>query len=519
MRKISQVLRRFLRWAYHQGSVLPVVADAAIWIVGLALGAALQTVFDTGGSLLALTLTAVSAAALHTLLGYGTGLYRQRWRVSSFDEVVGLSAVWGVTAVFVITGTYVARQLCSQLATSAVITGAMSTLCLLGLERGLWRRFWELNQRPSPDSSRRTIVFGAGDGGAQIIRAMLLDPDSEYFPLALLDDDRSKQNRELEGVRVRGTRENMGSVAERVRAEVLLIAIPSANASLIKELSQLAMDADLAVRVLPSTSELVGQMALSDVRAPTVDDLLGRDPVEIDVAAVADYLRGKRVLISGAGGSIGSELARQVQSFGPEELFLLDRDESALHGLQLLMEGRALLESKNLLVADIRDRDRIFEVFADVRPEVVFHAAALKHLTLLENNPSEGLKTNVWGTKNLIDAACVNGTTRFVNISTDKAADPTSVLGATKLAAERLTAKAAIEHQRNFLSVRFGNVLGSRGSVLPTFLEQIRQGRSVTVTDPEVTRFFMTVSEAVRLVIQAGAIGKPSEVLLSLIHI
>jgi dTDP-glucose 4,6-dehydratase len=225
-------------------------------------------------------------------------------------------------------------------------------------------------------------------------------------------------------------------------------------------------------------------------------------------------LTGRRVLITGAGGSIGSELSRQVARFAPAELYLLDRDESALHGLQLSMEGRALLDTDRLIVADIRDRDRVFEVFESCRPDVVFHAAALKHLTLLENHPLEGVKTNVIGTHNLLAAAQAVGVSRFVNVSTDKAANPTSVLGATKLAAERLTAGVAKNSRGTYVSVRFGNVLGSRGSVLPTFLKQIEDGQPLTVTHEEATRFFMTIPEASRLVIQAAAIGNPGEVMI-----
>ena len=292
------------------------------------------------------------------------------------------------------------------------------------------------------------------------------------------------------------------------------MAVTKADAELISTLSSLAMSLGLDLRVLPPASELVGRMTLADIRPPTVDDLLGRDPVEIDLESVADYVQGRRVLVTGAGGSIGSELSKQIHGFEPSDLWLLDRDENALHRVQLELEGRALLDSEMLLVADIRDRERMFEIFDRYRPDVVFHAAALKHLTLLENHPAEGVKTNAFGTKNLLDAAMKVNVERFVNVSTDKAADPTSVLGASKLAAEKLTALAAAETGRPYVSVRFGNVLGSQGSVLPTFLRQLEKGEPLTVTHPDVTRFFMTIPEAVRLVVQAGAIGEPGEVMV-----
>ena len=428
---------------------------------------------------------------------------------------MALSGVWAIVAIILILGNYAARQTgTTELPTSAVSIGTITALVMFGAVRALWRRYWEKNRRPEADNCERTIVFGAGEGGVQMVHAMLLDPDSIYFPVALLDDDPRKQNREIHGVRVKGTREDVLQVAKDNNADTLLVAVPTADSSLIKDLAERAREADLEIRVLPSSTDLVGKMSLADVRPPTVDDLLGRDPVEIDLESVVDYIRGKRVLITGAGGSIGSELSRQVKGFGPSELYLLDRDESALHGVQLSMEGRALLDTDMLVVANIRDRDRMFELFEKYRPEVVFHTAALKHLTLLENHPEEGMKTNTVGTKNLLDAAASVGVERFVNISTDKAADPTSVLGATKLAAERLTAQMAEQTGLPYVSVRFGNVLGSRGSVLPTFMGQIEQGKPITVTHPDVTRYFMTIPEAVRLVVQAGAIGDPGEVMI-----
>jgi FlaA1/EpsC-like NDP-sugar epimerase len=297
--------------------------------------------------------------------------------------------------------------------------------------------------------------------------------------------------------------------ARRLEVGVLVIAVPSAPVELLRELSDLALEAGLHVRVLPPLAELFGStVGISDIRPLTEADLLGRHEIDTDIDAIAGYLTGRRVLVTGAGGSIGSELSRQIARFAPDQLVLLDRDESALHTVQLMLEGRALLDSRNLVVADIRDLDRMHEVFNEHRPEVVFHAAALKHLPLLEMHPSEAVKTNVYGSWSLLDLAAERGVDRFINISTDKAADPTSVLGYTKRLAEMLTADVASRTPGTFLSVRFGNVLGSRGSVLTAFQSQIAAGGPVTVTDPEVTRYFMTVEEAVQLVIQAGAVGR-----------
>jgi len=307
----------------------------------------------------------------------------------------------------------------------------------------------------------------------------------------------------------------MARSAQDHRADALLIAIPSASAGLVTELSELAGAAGLPVKVLPPVSELFeGSVGVTDIRDVTAADLLGRREIDTDLDAIAGYVTGRRVLVTGAGGSIGSELCRQLYRFAPAELIMLDRDESALHAVQLSIEGRALLESPDLVLVDIRDQVALGELLAERRPHVVFHAAALKHLSLLERHPAEAVKTNVWGTLDLLEAASACGVERFVNISTDKAADPSSVLGYSKRIAERLTAHVALRERRAFLSVRFGNVLGSRGSVLTTFQAQIENGGPVTVTHPDVTRFFMTVEEAVQLVIQAGAIGRPGDVLV-----
>ena len=515
MNGLAALLKPVLDWAYTRPHLFPRVIDVVVWPVALVIGAILKLVFSVGSTGSELIVLCLVAVALQMVLGWSIGLYRHRWRISSFDEVMALSTVWAIVTIVLVIGNYAARRTgTTELPTSGVGIGAITALVIFGGVRALWRRYWERNRRPSDENCQRTIVFGAGEGGAQMVHAMLLDPDSVYLPVALLDDDPRKQNRELHGVQVEGTREDVITVANEFKAETLLVAVPTADAALIKDLAARAREADIEIRVLPSSTDLVEKMSLSDVRPPTVEDLLGRDPVEIDLESVVDYIRGKRVLITGAGGSIGSELSRQVKGFGPSELYLLDRDESALHGVQLSMEGRALLDTDMLVVANIRDRERMFELFDRYKPEVVFHTAALKHLTLLENHPEEGMKTNTIGTKNLLDAAKASGVERFVNISTDKAADPTSVLGATKLAAERLTAKMAEDTGLPYVSVRFGNVLGSRGSVLPTFLGQIEQGKPITVTHPDVTRYFMTIPEAVRLVVQAGAIGDPGEVMI-----
>jgi FlaA1/EpsC-like NDP-sugar epimerase len=451
------------------------------------------------------------AILLQLAAGSAGGLYLARWRFGSFEEVAALAR----STLLVTVGALVANRVVfdTLIPTSATLGGGLFALVIMGGARYLWRLSMERRLRPRADAEP-VVVFGAGEGGEQVVTAMMRNPVSPYVPVALLDDAPSKQHLRLKGVPVVGTRADLGTMAEQ-GVKTLVVAIPSATASLLREISELAEAASMTVRVLPPVSELFGApIGVSDIRPLTEADLLGRHEVDTDVDAIAGYLTGRRVMVTGAGGSIGSELCRQIYRFAPAELVMVERDESALHAVQLSIEGRALLDSRNLVVCDIRDELRVREVFKEHRPHVVFHAAALKHLPLLQMFPAEAVKTNVWATQTLLDVAAEFGVERFVNISTDKAADPISVLGFTKRLAERLTADAAARTGRPYLSVRFGNVLGSRGSVLTAFRTQIAAGGPVTVTDRAVSRFFMTVEEAVQLVIQAGAIGRAGEVLV-----
>ena len=348
-----------------------------------------------------------------------------------------------------------------------------------------------------------------------LITRLLDEPGAAYRPVALLDDDPDKRRLRLHGIPVRGNRTKMAEVAAATGATVLVIAIARSSGTAIRDLTARAELCGLTPKVVPTVTELIsGGARIEGVRDPRISDLLGRRPIRTDVAAIAGHFAGKRILVTGAGGSIGSELCRQLHQFGPAELLMLDRDESALHEVQLTLHGRALLDSDETLLADIRDPRRVREVFERFRPQIVFHAAALKHLPLLERYPAEAVQSNVLGTQTVLEAAAACGVESFVNISTDKAAGPVSVLGYSKRIAERLTAHMAGQSDGSYLSVRFGNVLGSRGSVLGALSAQVKAGGPLTVTHPDVTRYFMTVDEAVQLVLQAAVIGGTGEVLI-----
>lgn len=501
---------------YYRGPV-QFSLDAAAWLAAIYAATWLRFEFDLAlwdhGNLW--TAFALVAAA-QLAIGSYAGLYHRRWRFGSFEEV---SVVAG-TAV-VITGLLSVANVVlfdpRLLPVSVAVGSGLAAMLGMATVRYGWRLAIGRRLRPDANKAKRVLVFGAGETGEMLVTSMLRNPASLLYPAALLDDDPNKMRMRLRNVEVVGGRETIGEAAERFRASQIIIAAPSAGAELVRDVSKRAIDAGLEVSVLPAMDEILagdGKVGVTDLRPIEITDLLGRDPVETDLEQISGYVTGRRVLVTGAGGSIGSELCRQLHLLSPAALVMLDRDEGGLHKVQLQIEGRALLDDRNLVVADIRDRERMEVVFAEHRPEVVFHAAALKHLPLLEMHPDEGVKTNIWGTQNLLEVAASSGVGRFVNVSTDKAAEPCSVLGYTKRIAERLTAEMADRTEGTYLSVRFGNVLGSRGSVLETFQGQIDAGGPVTVVDPDVTRYFMTVEEAVQLVIQAGAVGRDGEALV-----
>jgi FlaA1/EpsC-like NDP-sugar epimerase len=367
---------------------------------------------------------------------------------------------------------------------------------------------WMRKAEPKP-TGLPTIVLGAGNAGRAVVRALQAAPAYGLSPIGYLDDD--VKIKRVNGLPALGRLGDLDRVAQATAAKVALVAIPSLPAVRIAELMEQAQSVGLLVRHLPSFLAAVERdLRLSDLRGMEVAQLLGRDEVHVSSARPRSLLRNRRVLVTGAGGSIGSELCRQIRRFEPAALYMLDHDESNLHALHLQVTGSGLLDSNEVIIADIRDRPRLEQVFKETMPDIVFHAAAHKHLPLLERHPCEGVKSNVQGTQHLVDLAVEYGTSRFVLISTDKAADPTSVLGATKRLAE-LVVQSAAGAATCMASVRFGNVLGSRGSLLSVLADQVSRDQVITVTHPDVTRFFMTVEEAVGLVLEAVTMAEYAE--------
>jgi FlaA1/EpsC-like NDP-sugar epimerase len=491
--------------------------DAIVWVSGLCYAAWVTTDLprnDVGTLRLAGVVLAIGL--LSVTCGLLAGLYRGRHQRGSLDEAFGVAIAGGLMLVplVLLSGPLVRGQRDMM---QTVAGGALIALPTIAVARyALYAaRQRHGNRTTETGTGVKVIVFGAGAAGTALIARLLDEPGAAYRPVALLDDDPDKRRLRVHGIPVRGGRTRMAEVAAATGATVLVIAIAKASGTVIRDLTARAELCGLIPKVVPTTTELIsGGARIEGVRDPRISDLLGRRPVRTDVSAIAGRFAGKRILVTGAGGSIGSELCRQLHQFAPAELLMLDRDESALHEVQLTLHGRALLDSDETLLADIRDPRRVREVFERFRPQIVFHAAALKHLPLLERYPAEALQSNVLGTQTVLEAAAACGVESFVNISTDKAADPVSVLGYSKRIAERLTAHMAGQADGSYLSVRFGNVLGSRGSVLGALSAQVKAGGPLTVTHPDVTRYFMTVDEAVQLVLQAAVIGGSGEVLI-----
>jgi FlaA1/EpsC-like NDP-sugar epimerase len=453
------------------------------------------------------------ATVMHVLLAWALRLHQGRSKLGSFEELFVLASI--VLAAGVIATAINVMAPDPLVPRTVPVVATCFAIVLAAWPRGLWRI---LVSNPKPNRygivSTPVILAGAGEGGMQLVDSMQRDPKRQWLPVGFVDDDRRKRHFRHRGIKVLGDIDSLGKIARTSDATTVVVSIPSADSDLMNRINDLAREAELDVKVLPPVSDLLSGVHVTEVRDLEPVDLLGRRQIETDIESIAGYLADKRVLVTGAGGSIGSELCRQIARFGPAELMMLDRDESALHALSLSLYGRADLESRSLILANIRESDRVLEVMRACRPDVVFHAAALKHVSLLEHHPAEAVKTNVMGTLNVLEASAAVGVEMFVNISTDKAADPVNVLGYTKRIAEGLTAAFAAQPTGTYISVRFGNVLGTRGSVLKTFESQLTSGGPLTVTDPEVTRYFMTINEAVQLVIQAAAIGRDGEALV-----
>jgi dTDP-glucose 4,6-dehydratase len=486
--------------------------DFFSWTLSIPIATLLRYDIEVGNNLLLVALKfGIYLGIIQITISFTLQAIRGRFVIGSFDEIFSLS--FGAGIVVLIGFLSLTLDKPPILPRSVPFIAGSFALGVMLAGRFLLRSYrqrFKFNK-----NGELVLIYGAGESGDQIVRQMLYTKESLYIPVGFLDDDQSKRNLRIHGVRVLGTLTDLEKFVTKFNASTLVVAISGIYAADLLKIDRRCSALNVKLRVIPTTTEIIGKgVKLGDISDVTNDDLLGRRPIKTDETSIKSFLKGKRVLITGAGGSIGSELTRQVYRYEPSIVGILDRDESAIHEVQLSIDGQGLLINENLILADIRDKDRLVEIFDTFKPEIVFHAAALKHLPLLERYPEEAHKTNVVGTQNILAAAAMFEVNTFINISTDKAADPTSVLGRTKLETERLTAQVKTSGSQRYVSVRFGNVLGSRGSVTTAFRYQIEKGGPVTVTDPEVTRYFMTIPEAVHLVLQAAVIGEHGETLI-----
>ena len=443
-------------------------------------------------------------------------LYDFSWSYVSTQELFSLIRGTVLSFFLIILTLFVFReyQFFSGFPRSIVFISYFFIFVFCGGIRFAKRFYVQLLKAPGGSVKARTLIVGAGDAGEQIARSIISSPNSPYLAVGYVDDNPDRQNNLIHGIRVIGPIKKIPEIVSRYAVTEMIIALPSARAKSIKEAVEAGRLAGVKkIKVVPSLFEMInGGVSISQVREVDVEDLLERDPVTLDTESIAKFVKGKTVLITGAAGSIGSELCRQIARFNPKRLLMLDQDETGIFNISEELKKRFKNLNINPIVCDICDHNKINRVFDEFCPGVVFHAAAYKHVPLMESFPDEAVKNNIFGTKTVAEAALDHHAEKFVMISTDKAVNPSSAMGATKRVCEMVCQNLNRKSSTKFISVRFGNVLNSRGSVIPIFREQIKRGGPVEVTDPEMKRYFMLTSEACLLVMEAGAMGQGGEV-------
>ncbi|EJQ00880.1 MULTISPECIES: polysaccharide biosynthesis protein [Bacillus cereus group] len=437
-------------------------------------------------------------------------LYNKAWEYASIGE---LKQIFKAITLSILVTAIVQQIINHDIYVRILAIAWMLHLLLIGGSRFVWRMFRDTYITKAVDK-KRTLIIGAGSAGTMVVRQLQHNKEADLYPIAFVDDDRNKQKLEIYNVPVVGTTNHIQEIVEDNDIEHIIIAIPSLNRKQINEIFEKCRKTKAKTQIVPMLEDLLdGKVSVNEVRDVQVEDLLGREPIQLDDAGIGEKITGKTILVTGAGGSIGSEICRQVMKYKPGKIVLLGHGENSIYNIE--MEMRVTYKDTVEItteIADVQDRNKIFEIIDKHRPYIVYHAAAHKHVPLMERNPEEAVKNNIFGTKNVAEAADTFKVNTFVMVSTDKAVNPTNVMGATKRFAEMLVQHlAAVSVNTRFVAVRFGNVLGSRGSVIPLFKKQIQKGGPVTVTHPDMIRYFMTIPEASRLVIQAGTLAKGGE--------
>lgn len=462
----------------------------------------------------ALTVTALLSLAAYYVFSYFLNLYWRDWEYASVYEVITVvKCVSAAVIVSTVAGIVWFKTLVTW---QFVVVLWLLLVCAVGGVRLSMRIFREyFVDSVVMENAKPTLIVGAGAAGTLLVRQMLMHPKMRMMPVAFVDDDPEKQRKDIYGVRILGTTKDIEKIVQHMGITKVVIAMPSLPNKKLNEVYDIARKTGAECVILPNIDEVMsGNLHVQQLRNVEIEDLLGRDPVELDQTLIEKQLRGKRILVTGAGGSIGSEICRQVSSFRPKELIILGHGENSIYQLNMELLGKYAEHFRiTPVIADVQDRKRIFEVMEKYRPDVVYHAAAHKHVPLMEINPREAVKNNILGTRNVAEAANHAKVKTFVMISTDKAVNPPNIMGATKRLCEMIVQDMATKSDSTkYVAVRFGNVLGSRGSVIPLFKKQIAKGGPITVTHPDIVRYFMTIPEAAQLVIQAGSLARGGEI-------
>ncbi|MBM7606281.1 FlaA1/EpsC-like NDP-sugar epimerase [Metabacillus crassostreae] len=496
--------------SYSKRVSLLVGLDSLIVLFSIYIGYFILNPYVSYYSLSLLTISSITLLISHHVFASIYRLYHKAWEYASVGELVAI--VKAITYSIALTAA-VQLVVNGHIYVRVLFITWLLHMCLIGGSRFSWRivrdRFIK-----SQVETKSALIIGAGSAGTMLVRQLLKNNDSGLTPVAFVDDDEAKRKLQIYGVTVLGKTEDIPEIVESKQIDHIIIAIPSLSKSEIQKIYQQCSKTKAKTKIMPMIEDIVtGKVAVNQFRDVQVEDLLGRDPVELDLESIAKKVTGKTILVTGAGGSIGSEICRQICKFKPKKLLLLGHGENSIYAIDMEIRNRYQEEIEIIpVIADIQDRHRIFDVMDEHKPDVVYHAAAHKHVPLMEYNPKEAVKNNVLGTRNVAEAADTFGVGTFVLVSSDKAVNPTNVMGSTKRIAEMVIQQLDKSSSTRFVAVRFGNVLGSRGSVIPLFKKQIQAGGPITVTHPDMTRYFMTIPEASRLVMQAGALARGGEI-------
>ncbi|MEI2330727.1 nucleoside-diphosphate sugar epimerase/dehydratase [Priestia megaterium] len=459
-----------------------------------------------------LLVSSVSLFIAHHVLANVFHLYKKAWSYASIGE---LWAIFKSVTFSVVVTAIIQLAFFQDIYFRTLFIAWLLHILFIGGSRYVWIIFRNTYfKKQNIADYKRTLIIGAGSAGTMIARQLKTNHESKLYPVAFIDDDVKKHKLEIMGLPVLGGKEVIQDAVKRFNVHYVIIAIPSLKASELKEIYNECAKTQAKTQIMPKIEDIMlGKVSVNQFKDVKVEDLLGREPVELDHAGILETIGGKTVLVTGAGGSIGSEICRQICKFNPRKIILLGHGENSIYTIDMELRQKYQNTIEILpVIADVQDRDRIFEVMDTHKPDVVYHAAAHKHVPLMEYNPKEAVKNNVIGTKNVAEAADTFSVRNFVLISSDKAVNPTNVMGSTKRIAEMVIQELNKHSQTKFVAVRFGNVLGSRGSVIPLFKKQIQRGGPLTVTHPDMTRYFMTIPEASRLVMQAGTLARGGEI-------